>query len=311
MKTIIISSCLVFATLIGHSALAQGGSPLYRSTDNGKSWHTSDQGLNEAVRVDQIMSFKKQYFILTEGQGLYVSSNQGKSWSKPGFSMFLPAKGDVIHAYNDLLWLGTYRDGVLVSADQGNSWVPCIKGLRDLTIRAFHSHEENIWVGTNDGVYLWNATDKAWDQQLEGVQVNDFSQQGNRLFVATHQGMQRSIDQGQHWETVLEEGAVKQLYRWNMQLYACSMHRKIWRYDPAKDIWNDATGFFPTAGLSTTILHGDEEVIYVTQERKLYRKFTTQGQWELVSNGLSNAAAFRDLTMVQPGVLLLACTAKP
>lgn len=296
---------------MGNSVLAQEGSPLYRSTDNGKSWHAWDEGLSETVRVDQIMSYKERFFLLTEGQGLFVSSNKGKSWTKPGFSMFLPQKGDVIHAFNDLLWLGTYQDGVLVSADQGNSWVPCNRGLGDLTIRAFHSYEENIWVGTNDGIYIWDSADRRWEQQLEGVQVNDFSQEGDRLFVATHQGMQRSIDQGGHWEPVLEDGAIKQLYRWNKQLYACSMHRNIWRYDPVQDIWNDATGFFPPDGFSTTILYGDEDVIYVTQAGLLYRKLSTQGKWELVSNGLGDAAAFRDLTMVQPGVLLLACAAKP
>lgn len=311
MKRVVIGSWLVFAVLMGSPVQGQNGSPLYRSTDNGQSWHAWNQGLSEAMRVDQIMSYKEQYFVLTEAQGLFASSNQGKSWTKPGFSIFLPQKGDVIHAFNSLLWLGTYQEGVLVSADQGKTWVPCNKGLRNLTIRAFHSQGKHIWVGTNDGVYAWDAADNRWEQQLEGSQVNDFSQQGGRLFVATHEGIQVSADQGEHWQEVPVEGTVKQLYQWNGQLYACSMHRKVWKYDPLQDAWKDETAFFPSKGLSTTILYGDSDVIYVTQQELLYRKFTSQGQWELVSNGLRDAAFFRDLKMVQPGVLLLACTAKP
>ena len=311
MKKEIIASWLVCTLVMGSSVLAQQGSPLYRSTDNGLSWHAWNQGLSEAKRVDQILSFKEQYFILTEDQGLFVSSKQAKYWKKPGFSMFLPQKGDVIHAFNKLLWLGTYQNGILVSSDQGNSWVPCNKGLKDKTIRAFHSHDHNLWVGTNDGIYIWNSINNSWEQQLDGIQVNDFAQQGERLFVATHQGIQMSTDQGKHWKQALGQGTIKQLYQWNKQLYACSMHRQVWKYDSVKANWIDDSGAFPAEGLSTTILYGDDEVIYITQGKHLYRKFNTQHQWELVSKGLGDAAFFRDLKMVRPGVLLLACAVKP
>lgn len=311
MKKVVFTAWLVFAGLIGNLAIGQQGGPLYRSTDNGKTWHPWNEGLAEALRVDQIMPYAERIFILTEGQGLFVSSDEGRRWTKPGFSMLLPQKGDVIHAYKNLLWLGTYEKGVLVSADQGNSWVPCNQGLQNLTIRAFHSRGEHLWVGTNEGVYRWDAAANMWNAQLEGIQVNDFAQMGNRLFVATHQGLQVSDDQGLNWEAVAMEGTIKQLYLWNGQLYASSMHRKVWKYSSAGNTWQDDTTFFPPQGLSTTILYGDEEVIYVTQEQQFYRKDKGQTSWELVSNGLGQAAYFRDLKMVQPGVFFLACAAKP
>ena len=225
--------------------------------------------------------------------------------------MLLPQKGDVIHVFNGLLWLGTYEDGVLVSADQGNSWVPCNKGLENQTIRAFHSQGKQLWVGTNDGVYQWDASNRKWKAQLAGIQVNDFAQIGPQLFVATHKGVQTSEDQGKHWKTTSIDGTITQLYQWEGELLACSMRRKVWQYDPSRAAWRDNTAFFPAKGLSTTILYGDEEVIYATQEQHLYRKYKGQSQWELVSNGLDQAVYFRDLKMVQPGVFLLACAAKP
>ena len=311
MNKVVFIASLLFATLIGHLAVGQAGSPLYRSTDNGKTWHPWNQGLTQALRVDRIMEQAEKIFVLTEGQGLFVSLDEGKHWTKPGFSMLLPQKGDVIHAHKNLLWLGTYKKGVLVSADQGNSWVPCNQGLQDLTIRAFHSREEHLWVGTNEGVYRWDIATKKWEAQLEGIQVNDFAQMGKHLFVATHKGMQVSGDRGLNWKETGVKGTITQLYDWNAQLYACSMHRKVWKYSSARETWEDDTTFFPPQGLSTTILYGDEKVIYVTQKQQLYRKFTGQTQWEPVSNGLSKALFFRDLKMVQPGVFLLACAAKP
>lgn len=311
MKPVLLSSWLLIGMMIGSLALAQQGSPLYRSTDNGKTWHPWNKGLNGTVRVDRIMSHSKNYYLLTEGHGLYVSSDEGRSWTKPGFSMLLPQKGDVIHVFNGLLWLGTYEDGVLVSADQGNSWVPCNKGLENQTIRAFHSQGKQLWVGTNDGVYQWDASNSIWKAQLAGIQVNDFAQLGPQLFVATHKGIQVSKDQGTHWKTASVDGTITQLYQWEGELLACSMRQKVWKYDPTREAWRDHSTFFPAKGLSTTILYGDEEVIYATQDQHLYRKYKGQAQWELVSNGLDQAVHFRDLKMVQPGVFLLACTAKP
>lgn len=286
---------------------AQDG-PLYRSTDNGQSWHPWSVGLSAAKRIDRILPDDQLIYALSENQGLFRSTDGGKQWGRPGFSLFLPKKIDVLHKQASMLYAGTYQEGVYVSADQGSSWVAMNRGLNDLTIRAFHTLGEAIWVGTNDGLYLWNANSRQWQHQLKGVQVNAMAQAGDRFWVATHQGLQQSTNAGQTWEVVLDQGAIKQLYTFEGQVYACSMRKEVWKYQPKSRSWVEVTKDFPTEGYSSSILYLDKEVIYVAQGKQLYRKKPNQNQWEEVKLSSPQTLYYRDLKMLQPGVLLLACT---
>lgn len=299
-----------FFLLLFTSVQAQENSPLYRSTDNGESWHAWSEGLAGIERIDRILADGQMIYLLSEHKGILRSSDGGQKWIEPGFSLFLPRKIDVLHKFGSLLFAGTYQEGVYVSADQGNSWVSANKGLTDLTIRAFHSQKGVIWAGTNDGLFRWDTEKQLWEQQLKELQVNAIVEQEGKLFVATHKGIQSSTDLGKSWMIEMDQGTVKQLYQYQGQIYACAMSKKVWRYRPNTQQWADVTQEFPTAGYSTSILYMDDQVTYAAQSEQLYRKAKEHTQWEKVGNGLPTPFTYRDLKMVQPGVFLLACAKK-
>lgn len=310
MKGYLNNCWLCLALLFPIITVAQDG-PLYRSTDNGQSWHTWSAGLSAAQRIDRILTDDQTIYVLSERQGLFRSTDGGKHWIQPGFSLFLPKKIDAIHKLGSLLYAGTYQEGVYVSADQGNSWVAVNQGLTDRTIRAFHSQDGHIWVGTNDGLYIWDTAAAHWKHQLKAVQVNAIAQGEGRIFVATHQGLQNSADGGRSWSIVLDQGAIKQLYAFDGQIYACAMTKEVWKYNAKADQWVNVTASFPAEGYSSSILYMDQDAIYVAQGQQLYRKTNHQTQWEQVGMPLSSPLQYRDLKMVQPGILLLACVTKP
>ncbi len=310
MKRFENMGCIFFFLVLVTCTQAQENSPLYRSTDNGESWHAWSEGLAGINRIDRILADGRMIYLLSEHQGILRSSDGGQKWVEPGFSLFLPRKIDVLHKFGSLLFAGSYQEGVFVSADQGNSWVNSNQGLTDLTIRAFHSQKDMIWAGTNDGLFRWDAKEQRWEQQLKALQVNAIVQEEDKLFVATHKGIESSTDLGKTWNVEVNQGTVKQLYHFQGEIYACAMAKKVWKYNSNTQQWIDVTQEFPTEGYSTSILYMDEQVTYTAQAEQLYRKAKQQTQWEKVDNGLPTPFTYRDLKMVQPGVFLLACAKK-
>lgn len=125
--------------------------------------------------------------------GVYRSDEQGRIWQ--GWSQGLPEDSQYI---NDLLvdsegnvWAATFGGGVYARESNGDSWILASSGLATPNaLRAWsltQDSDENIFVGTADGVFRWNRF--GWIRfGLDGEIVYALAASDDALYAGTRSG---------------------------------------------------------------------------------------------------------------------------
>jgi photosystem II stability/assembly factor-like uncharacterized protein len=120
------------ATVSGDAALVSlptgflGGIPItYRSTDNGASWQSANQGLTGPYSIIKFVVDGNRLYGF-DVNSTYYSDDHGANWQlfNPNPKDYFPAfPTDLASAVKDGLLLVLYRDGVMrISTDNGNNW---------------------------------------------------------------------------------------------------------------------------------------------------------------------------------------------
>ena len=94
-------------------------------------------------------------FAGTRTGGLFLSTDNGVSWisTANGLSIY-----SLAFVGTDI-FTGTYGGGVLRSTDYGANWLAVNNGLTDGRIVSLLVTENNIFTGTENGVFISNLTD--------------------------------------------------------------------------------------------------------------------------------------------------------
>ena len=137
-----------------------------------------------------------------------------------------------ILASGDSIWVGS-DVGVAISADSGATWSKVVSnpnpGVPDDTVHYYwlgdttsisgnfitalaisrQSGVKRIWAATQqtsssqiNGVSVTSDYGSTWDAVLTNVLAWNFAFDGPKVYVATSQGLIRSADYGQHWDTI-------------------------------------------------------------------------------------------------------------
>jgi len=134
------------------------GTNLYRTTDDGQAWSL----------INSNTSFKGAWQIAERGDTLYLvtdteviaSEDRGETWNSIGTR----PEGKLIGIVttDDAFYLGL-AGGVFHSLDAGKSWVSLNDGdLANKKIQALTAVENNLFVGTDAGLYCYKSDD--WKQ---------------------------------------------------------------------------------------------------------------------------------------------------
>lgn len=181
------------------------GPAVWKSTDLGKTWTHSSEGLaypagEEPIKSVWSLALDKggRIYAGVQPAGLFSSDDGGQTWSHVSGLRDHPSRpnwnpggaGLILHSLvphpddEKQLWIGISAAGVFYTADGGKTWEP-----RNLGTRA--------------------------DYMPEGQRYPEYGQcvhcivmapgQPNRLYQQNHCGMYRSDDGGRNWECI-EEG---------------------------------------------------------------------------------------------------------
>ncbi len=108
---------------------------------------------------------------------LYKSVNGGKNWQNINPEI---SNGTIIHniiAMDDsILYVGT-QNGLFKSKDGGTSWQTDHTGLNNCYVRTLLYVDEEIWLGTGEGLYTKSLKDSIWYRRTNGLNamsINDF-----------------------------------------------------------------------------------------------------------------------------------------
>lgn len=173
---------------------------IWRSTDNGKTWHASNDGLSiRHVRRIASSSYKPRFFLIgTEPAGIFVSTDGGKTWGdRPEIGKLRDANG----------WFLPY------SPKAG-----CVRGF---AVAKPDNHRGRIYAAVEvGGVLISNDSGKTWNL-VEGSDGSpDFNRELGTMIhpdvhsitvypmssdivtAATGGGLYRSNDGGRNWKNI-------------------------------------------------------------------------------------------------------------
>ncbi len=243
----------------GNTVYASSQEGVFRTTDGGDSWQELNNGLISKDVISISINSNNEVFAGTKGYGMYyLSSNNWESINGFGqWGTFWPMWNNrpmyqytslLVHPIdNERVILGTFPQGIYKSTDGGDNW-----------------RESNVgW--TNDGVF--RLVCHPADPQI--------------VYAGTYNGMNRSVDFGEHWQ-IWDEGIPPEQWVFSIDfdpinpdiMYACSKNgenegtgRDDFRGTIVKSINGGETWYEITDGLPLDGALKDQEFYQIIVDR--------------------------------------------
>lgn len=180
------------------AALESGG--LLFSSDKGITWSQLEDGPTHIVGSAFSVTGEGTLLWGTLGNGILRSTDSGHTWQQVHESNVLS-----FAAINDTFYAG-HSDGLSVSVDDGITWIslphPPIHDLRRILI----VDKQPLLVGAYAGLQRYGRR-QAWTAlAAPGTPLSAIEQISDGTLIASSlEGLARSTDGGQTWQTLLEE----------------------------------------------------------------------------------------------------------
>jgi photosystem II stability/assembly factor-like uncharacterized protein len=145
------------------SGIPQGG--VFHSTDDGASWNLA--GLKNTV-ITAIASVGKNIYVGTDHGTVNISTDNGLTWS---IILTVPYSISAIVNRDGDVFIGTWGGGALSSTNGGIKWNWVNIGLSGsaMYVSTFLVQRENVFMGTNSGVYILNSYGAGWTSVNSGL----------------------------------------------------------------------------------------------------------------------------------------------
>jgi photosystem II stability/assembly factor-like uncharacterized protein len=195
------------------------GNGIFRSTDNGRSWHPSSRGLTN-LTIQRLLPTATRHIFAATRSGIFHSDDEGQSWQPANTGLpSLEAQGLVADTNGPSVYVAVTGAGVFRTTDAGESWQARSTGLKSLMVQSLivGAEGKTLLAATADGS-IWQSGDEgqSWDVVSQvpvpsGASMNAIYRAGERLFAALGgKGLQRSDDGGQTW--VVSDQGLHDLY---------------------------------------------------------------------------------------------------
>ncbi|CAN5571595.1 hypothetical protein BH10BAC3_BH10BAC3_16840 [soil metagenome] len=261
------------------------GGIVYFSFDNAVSWQNKSNGLPPGINLTDIAASGDDLIAATKQHGLFMFNNTRNSWSNVMSPKQVKNIIDAVIVFKDNIFIGTEGGGVFASMNQGNNWLEYNKGLSNLTIRRMVIIDDSLFIGTNDGLYVFNEKKKEWVSKFNGgfLQVNGITQLSNDLFIGTNKGVYKSTRPYNSWVRVLPDKSVHNIAVGNGNVYALAYNELF--TSPDKGItWRSIQQGLPKNLYSFHLIQKDGK-LFIGQWDGVYEG-NGKGNWKSFSKGL-------------------------
>lgn len=288
---------------------ASNGVGVYLSTDFGETWGVKNKGIANPS-VNTIIKKDNNLFAGLNGIGLFKSTDNGADWH-----LVNKTESDMVYTLftkENLIFSGTYGNGILVSTDDGNSWTEKNFGLySNGIVNCFLEKDNNIFVGTNVGVYFTSDNGENWTAKNNGLKTPDgncLALSGNDIFVGNYDGVYISTDYGDNWIQKRDKKEINALAIINDYIYAAPYGEGIVFSTDNGDSWVEKNKGLVTKRIYS--LESRDNYLFASGRSNSYGKvlFSTDrgDNWAISSSGLPSDASIINIKIIDN--YLYACT---
>jgi photosystem II stability/assembly factor-like uncharacterized protein len=199
---------------------ASACSGIYESWNGGEKWSKIGGIPSQARRTRAILIHPTTQSIVLAGttEGFWRTGDGGKSWMVTT-SRQLEINAITVHrARPDFVYIATNNYGVMVSNDSGRTFVPTNEGYSGRFANSILVDRENpnrvysttintttgggFFFISNDGGINWQASMRNLPNRIVMYSIFQDEQNANTIYLATDNGVYRSLDRGASWSLV-------------------------------------------------------------------------------------------------------------
>ena len=281
----------------------QENGTLFKSADNGSSWHAAGIG-NLSSWPGSVIRPPLVFF--SSSAGMVRSSNNGDTWDILQEGLMDNLITAVAPGTGSTIWSGTVGSGAYHTSDGGNIWTPRSSGIGIPTILSIaRTKNGSLLVGTEtDGIYTSTDEGLTWARKnpdvsgasISSIVVSDsghifcgglFAYRPGGVLKFIKYAIMRSTDEGETWTFSSDTGntqmgAVSIAVGNNSVLYATTQGSEIYRSSDHGWSWVRLSVTFPVSPYMMVYCDRQENSVFIGAQKGLFASFDDGANWRPV-----------------------------
>lgn len=256
---------------------------VYFSFDNAKTWDNRSEGLPDNIFLTDITASNDFVGLATKKHGIFTFDFSAGKWNAVKFIPMVNDEMNALYFHQNTLFAGTKDSGVFISSDRGITWEDYNKGLQNLTIRKLTVAGDQLYAGTNGGLYFYDTMAKKWKLAFghASLQVNGIQELKGELFIGTNQGaFKKSRNE---WVPVMSNRSLHNVGIDRQNIYALTYSELFVSLDNGTSWHSDQKGM--PAGMYTFQVIEKDHTVLAGQWDGVYVKTAAHG-WVISNKGL-------------------------
>jgi len=180
---------------------------IFQSKDGGQTWQDISQGLPENEQPEDFFAGESDVYLRVKNV-MYRSKSNLKTpvWERENF--LDPQIASI--AFNRSGVMAYNYDGqIYQKMPAAGTWLPIYTNFRKYSMRTiFETSDGTVFLGYDHGLYKSVDRGQSWKHVQDEGWVMDIVESEGVLLATGQNGIMRSTDNGEHWEWVIREGGV-------------------------------------------------------------------------------------------------------
>lgn len=270
--------------ILGENLIMGTSSGVYFSTNNGQNW-------NDITKSDYLYEITA---LASDGNELFAGTDYCVlNCSTNGFvyqTNLVDVNVTSIAMSGGNVYVGTLDKGVYLSTDHGENWNQVNNGFENLKILSLCAIGDNIFAGTDNGLYKSSSYEINWvrveDNRLSNATITNLVSNEYYVMAVSGQYLFISSDYGKTWKEILLPGLIVSITQSGNNLFVATKDRSIFKSTIGKEYWTRVnTGF---TNYKITAIHASGTNLFAgTWWGGVYRSTNNGINWSESNSGFS------------------------